>query len=142
MTPEAEPDATDAATATVETPTTPDAGPGEGSAVTVRPVAFTPIEGGAEADAQAGPRPLDLILDVQVPIAVELGHTDMAIEDLLALKPGAVLELDKLASEPVDLLIRDHVIAHGEIIVVDDSFGIRITTIIDPTDRVRSLEGE
>ncbi len=111
----------------------------EDAAVTVSPVAFSPLEGAAAASADAGPRPLDLLLDVAVPITVELGHTVMPIEELLALKPGSILELDRLASEPVDLLIRDRVIAHGEIIVLDDAFGLRITHILDPADRLTSL---
>ena len=74
-----------------------------------------------------------------MPVTIELGHTVLPIEDLLALKPGSILELDKLASEPIDLLIRDHVIAHGEIIVIDDTLGLRITHILDPADRVKPL---
>jgi len=108
------------------------------SPVTVRPVAFSPLDGAA-AGARAAPRPLDLILDVHVPVTVELGHTVMPIEELLALHPGSVLELDRLASEPVDLLIRDHAIAHGEIVVIDDAFALRITHILDPADRVKPL---
>ena len=107
------------------------------SSVTVQPVAFSPLDAGAAT--APGARSLDLLLDVRVPITVELGHTIMPIEDLLALQPGSVLELDRLASDPVDLLIRDHVIAQGEIIVVDDSFGLRITGIVDPAERVESL---
>jgi flagellar motor switch protein FliN/FliY len=107
--------------------------------VTARPVAFTGLDGDPAADGPAVPRPLDLLLDIEVPVTVELGHTVMPIEELLALGPGTVVELDKLANEPVELLIRDHVVAHGEIIVVDDAFGLRITHIVDPADRVRSL---
>lgn len=110
--------------------------------VAVRPVAFSPLDGAAAGGAPAADgdaRPIDLILDVQVPIVVELGHTQMPIEDILALKPGAVIELDGLANEPVDLLIRDQVIARGEIIVVDDNFGLRITAIVDPNERVAQL---
>jgi len=110
-----------------------------GSPVAVQPVAFTQLEGGAADAEQAAPRPLDLILDIQVPVTIELGHTVLPIEDLLALRPGSILELDKLASEPIDLLIRDHVIAHGEIIVIDDTLGLRITHILDPADRVKPL---
>jgi len=136
------------ATATLDATTTDDPGAvltpatddtaADPSAVAVRPVAFSPLDG-AEASAGGDTRPLDLILDVQVPITVELGHTQIAIEEVLALQPGSVLELDRLANEPVDLLIRDQVIARGEIIVVDDNFGLRITSVVDPTERVAQL---
>jgi len=116
----------------------------EPSGVAVRPVAFSPLDGqqtdGDSSDG-ADARPLDVLLGVQVPVVVELGHTEMPIQDLLALKPGSVLELDKLAGEPVDLLIRDHVVARGEIIVVDDCLGVRVTHIVDPADRVKNLGG-
>jgi flagellar motor switch protein FliN/FliY len=110
------------------------------TAVTVRPLAFSPLDGPpAGRGPAAASAPLDILLDIEVPIIVELGHTEMSIEELLALKPGAVVELDKIASEPVELLIRDHVVARGEVIVVDDNFGIRITQIVDPADRVKNL---
>jgi len=116
--------------------------PGGEAGVRVRPVAFTEFrdpQGGGEAAAAAGALRLDAILDVEVPIVVELGHTEMPIQELLALKPGAVVELDRLAGEPADLVVRGHVLAQGEVIVVDDSFGIRITNIVNPSERVKNL---
>ncbi len=129
MTPDATAQA-EQATAAAQAPDAP---------VTVRPVAFSPLDGAPAPAADAAPRSLDLLLDVRVPITVELGHTVMPIEELLALRAGSVLELDKLAGEPVALLIRGHAIAHGEIIVVDDTLGLRITRILDPAERVRPL---
>ena len=100
MTPDAEPNATDGATATVETSATPDAGPEEGQAVTVRPVAFTPLEGGAGADAQAGPRPLDLILDVQGMQIMEPMKLEEAINNI-----AGVVTVGIFARRPADVLI-------------------------------------
>ena len=118
----------------------PPAAGAEPAGVAIRPLAFTPLDGPpAGRGSAANSAPLDILLDIEVPIIVELGHTEMSIEELLALKPGAIVELDKIASEPVELLIRDHVVARGEVIVVDDNFGIRITQIVDPADRVKNL---
>ena len=116
-----------------------DADVSEHASVSVRPVAFSPL-GDGETPAGQAPASLDLLLDIEVPLVVELGHTQMTIEELLSLRPGAILELDKLASEPVDLLVRGHVVAHGEIIVVDDAFGVRISRIVDPGARVQGLD--
>ena len=112
----------------------------EPAGVTIRPLAFSPLDSSSAGRSPAAhSAPMDILLDIEVPIIVELGHTEMSIEELLALKPGAIVELDKIASEPVELLIRDHVVARGEVIVVDDNFGIRITQIVDPADRVKNL---
>jgi flagellar motor switch protein FliN/FliY len=94
----------------------------------------------AEAGS-AGPAPagLELILDITMPITVELGRTRMLIRDILALGPGSVVELEKLAGEPVDLLVNDRAIAKGEVVVIDENFGVRLTQISQPTDRIRSM---
>ncbi len=82
---------------------------------------------------------LDLILDISMPVTVELGRTRMLIRDILALGPGSVIELDKLAGEPVDLLVNDRPIAKGEVVVIDENFGVRLTHIATASDRLRSL---
>lgn len=82
---------------------------------------------------------LELILDISMPVTVELGRTRMLIRDILGLGPGSVIELDKLAGEPVDLLVNDRAIAKGEVVVIDENFGIRLTQISQATDRIRSL---
>jgi flagellar motor switch protein FliN/FliY len=79
-------------------------------------------------------------LDVSLPVSIELGRTSMAIEDILCLGPGSVIELDKLAGEPVDLLVNDKLLAKGEVVVVDENFGLRVTSMISPQDRIRSLK--
>ena len=82
---------------------------------------------------------LELLLDVNLPISIELGRTTMKIKDILSLGPGAVVELKKLAGEPVDLLVNNKVVARGEVVVVDENFGLRITSLLSPEERLRSL---
>ena len=82
---------------------------------------------------------IDFLLDVPLDIAVELGRAKMPIREMLQLRPGSVIELDKLIGEPVDMLVNNRLIARGEVVVFDENFGIRITDIIKPEDRVRML---
>lgn len=82
---------------------------------------------------------LDLILDIPVHLTVELGRTKIAIRNLLQLAPGSVVELDGLAGEPMDVLVNGYLIAQGEVVVVNDKFGIRLTDIISPAERLRRL---
>jgi flagellar motor switch protein FliN/FliY len=96
------------------------------------------VEVGPDASAKTAPG-LEMILDISMPVTVELGRTRMLIRDILALGPGSVIELDKLAGEPVDLLVNDRPIAKGEVVVIDENFGVRLTQISHATDRLRSL---
>lgn len=82
---------------------------------------------------------INLILDIPIDLSVELGRTKMAIKDLLNLTQGSVIALDGLAGEPLDILINGYLIAQGEIVVVGDNYGVRITDIITPSERVRRL---
>ncbi|WP_373049426.1 flagellar motor switch protein FliN [Vulgatibacter sp.] len=82
---------------------------------------------------------LDLLLDVPLQIAVELGRSRMTIQDLLGLGPGAVIELDKVAGEPLDILVNDRLVARGEAVVVGEKFGVRITDIASPAERLARL---
>ena len=82
---------------------------------------------------------IDMILDISIPIAVELGRTSMMLKDVLTLAPGSVVELTKLAGDTVDLMIRGKLIARGEVVVVDDNFGMRITSICDQEERLKQL---
>jgi flagellar motor switch protein FliN len=84
-------------------------------------------------------RRLDLLLDVPLDLTVELGRTRMCIQDLLALGPGSVIELDKIAGEPLDILVNERLIARGEAVVVNDKFGVRITDIVSPSERIARL---
>jgi len=83
---------------------------------------------------------LDMLMDVSLPIAIELGRTTMAIEHILNLGPGSVVELDKLAGEPVDLFVNNKLLAKGEVVVIDENFGVRITSMISRPDRIRTLQ--
>ena len=78
-------------------------------------------------------------MDLSLPITVELGRLMMTIQDILELGQGAIVELDKLAGEPVDLLVNDKKFAEGEVVVVDENFGVRITSLVNPRDRLGSL---
>lgn len=81
---------------------------------------------------------IELLYDLQLPVSIELGRTNMLIRDILRLARGSVIEFDKLASEPVDVLINGKKVAEGEVVVIDKHFGIRITTLVDAADRLRS----
>ncbi|MDE3077292.1 MAG: flagellar motor switch protein FliN, partial [Chloroflexota bacterium] len=101
----------------------------------VRPAQFTSFGSQAEGSAMAN---IDLILDVSLRVTVELGRKLMSVRDILALGPGSVVELDKLAGEPVDVLVNDRLIATGEVVVADENFGVRITDIVNPAKRLSS----
>lgn len=107
------------------------------SDVTARPVRFAPLE---DSGSNGGATNLDLLLGVTLQVTVELGRTKMNIEEILHLGPGSVLELDKLAGEPVDVLVNDKMIARGEVVVLDDRFGVRITDVLPPVQRINSLK--
>lgn len=83
---------------------------------------------------------LDVILDVPITISVEIGRTQVPIRDLLRYSQGSVIELDRLVSEPLDVLVNNTLIAHGEVVVVDEQFGIRLTDVISPSERVKKLK--
>jgi flagellar motor switch protein FliN len=88
---------------------------------------------------EAESRRLEILLDVPLDISVELGRSRMSIQELLALGPGSVVELDKVAGEPLDILVNQRLVARGEAVVVNDKFGVRITDIISPSERVARL---
>lgn len=87
-----------------------------------------------------GANDIDLILDIPVQLTVELGRTKIAIKNLLQLAQGSVVELDGLAGEPMDVFVNGCLIAQGEVVVVNDKFGIRLTDIITPSERIRKLK--
>ena len=82
---------------------------------------------------------LDVILDIPVTIAMEIGRTQLSIRNLLQLNQGSVVELDRLAGEPMDVLVNGTLVAHGEVVVVNEKFGIRLTDVISPADRIKNL---
>jgi len=94
----------------------------------------------AAKPAGEGGADIDLVLDIPVQLTVELGRTKLAIRNLLQLAQGSVVELDGLAGEPMDVLVNGCLIAQGEVVVVNEKFGIRLTDIITPSERMRRLK--
>lgn len=82
---------------------------------------------------------LDVIMDIPVTIAMEVGSTEIAIRNLLQLNQGSVIELDRLAGEPLDVKVNGTLIAHGEVVMVNEKFGIRLTDVVSPSERIRKL---
>ncbi|MCX7779279.1 MAG: flagellar motor switch phosphatase FliY [Negativicutes bacterium] len=105
--------------------------------VTVQPVQFAPLKPAALTAADTN---ISLIMDVPLQVTVELGRTRKLIRDILELAPGSIVELDKLAGEPVDILVNGKLIAKGEVVVIDENFGVRITEILNPIDRLNNLQ--
>jgi flagellar motor switch protein FliN/FliY len=110
------------------------------------------LEEQAEAEAKAAPVAqlnddsspkhdvdLDMVLDIPVTVSMEIGRTKINIRNLLQLSQGSVVELDRLAGEPMDVLVNDTLIAHGEVVVVNDKFGIRLTDVISAAERIKKL---
>ncbi|OBS09814.1 flagellar motor switch protein FliN [Acidihalobacter prosperus] len=94
---------------------------------------------GARDVELGGDMNLDVILDVPVSVSMEIGRTRLPIRNLLRLNQGSVVELDRLAGEPLDVLVNGTLIAHGEVVVVNEKYGIRLTDVISPAERVRKL---
>ena len=95
----------------------------------------------ASAETHAEPdMSLDVILDVPVTLSLEVGRTRMPIRNLLQLNQGSVVELDRSAGEPLDVFVNGTLIAHGEVVVVNEKFGIRLTDVISPAERIRKLK--
>jgi flagellar motor switch protein FliN/FliY len=108
-----------------------------GGGVGVQPVQFAPL---SQAEQPGMTGNIGLLMDVSMQLTVELGRTKMLIKDILGMGEGTIVELDKLAGEPVDLLVNGKLIAKGEVVVIDENFGVRVTDIISPMERISSLE--
>ncbi len=93
----------------------------------------------ASPSNNATPVNLDVILDVPVTLAMEVGRTRISIRNLLQLNQGSVVELDRAAGEPLDVFVNGALVAHGEVVVINDKFGIRLTDVVSPAERVRKL---
>lgn len=118
---------------------------------TASPGSALPVGGGAEPahfqsfENEAVPPAsedvnLEAIMDIPVTISMEIGRTSINIRNLLQLNQGSVVELDRLAGEPMDVLVNGTLIAHGEVVVVNEKFGIRLTDVISPTERIKKLK--
>jgi len=98
------------------------------------------VQAGDDALNKLKVQNLDFILDIPLKVTVELGRTSVVIKDLLQLGQGSVLELDKLAGEPLEILVNGKLVAKGEVVVVNEKFGIRLTDIISPVERIETLK--
>jgi flagellar motor switch protein FliN/FliY len=108
----------------------------QSAAASAAPVAFTDF---AAAAATGATNDINMILDIPVQLTVELGRTRIPIKHILQLAQGSVVELEALAGEPMDVLVNGYLIAQGEVVVVNDKFGIRLTDIVTPSERMRRL---
>ena len=107
------------------------------AAAAARPAEFPALEPTAPAGT---PNPIDFILDIPLQLSVRIGSTPMLIRDLLQLGQGSVIELDKLAGEPMEVLVNGKLVARGEAVVVNEKLGVRLTDVISPMERVRHLQ--
>ena len=100
---------------------------------------FNDLQDGGGADAGTRDVNLEVILDVPVTLSMEVGRTKIPIRNLLQLNQGSVVELDRAAGEPLDVFVNGTLVAHGEVVVVNDKFGIRLTDVISPAERIKKL---
>ena len=100
------------------------------------PASFPSLDGGGAAPA---PKNIDFILDIPMQVTVQVGSTKMVIRELLQLGQGSVIELEKLAGEPMEVLVNNKLVARGEVVVVNEKFGIRLTDVISAAERVQQL---
>jgi len=105
------------------------------------PVAAPPpfVAQASSVFGSTGNKALDLLMDIELPIVIELGRSQMSLKRILELGPGAIVEMDRLAGEPVDILINGKVVARGEVVVVDENFGVRILSLVSPEERLKLL---
>lgn len=103
----------------------------------VKPVELEELS--ASGDKDVVPKGMDMIMDIPVTLSMELGSTSIAIRNLLQLTQGSVVELDRYAGEPLDVLVNGTLIAHGEVVVVNDKYGIRLTDVVSPTERMKRI---
>ncbi|QGT77883.1 flagellar motor switch protein FliN [Guyparkeria halophila] len=112
---------------------------GQGKADQAEPVGMEQFADGAHPDDDENPVNFDVIMDVPVNISMEIGRTAINIRNLLQLNQGSIVELDRLAGEPLDVLVNGTLIARGEVVVINEKFGIRLTDVISPAERLRKL---
>ena len=105
----------------------------------VKPVQLDQL-GGEVSNTSGLGSDLELIMDIPVTLSMELGNTEIAIRNLLQLTQGSVVELDRFAGEPLDVLVNGTLIAHGEVVVVNDKYGIRLTDVVSPSERIKRLK--
>ena len=123
---------TQAAPAIQFAPQAPDIRVSNAPEPSVRPAEFSPLSRTVDSGPRNG---VDLLLDVQLTVAVELGRAQLYVRDILGLGPGAVVELDKHSGEPVEVVVNGKLLARGEVVLIDENFGVRITEIIGKAER-------
>lgn len=106
--------------------------------VTVKPVRFASFEEISHAQGETN-KNLDILMDIKLQLTVELGRTELPIKKVLELTRGSIIELEKVAGEPVELYANGKLIAHGEVVVIEDNFGLRITSITEPDERLKGV---
>ncbi len=106
--------------------------------VTVRPVEFTPFDSYTPTNTDTN-KNLELLMDIKLELTVELGRCQLPVKKVLELTRGSIIELDKVAGESVELYANGKHVANGEVVVIEDNFGLRITSITDPEERIKSL---
>jgi flagellar motor switch protein FliN len=104
-----------------------------------QPASSTSFSSVQQAESGGPPKNIDFILDIPMSVTVYVGSTKMAIRDLLQLAQGSVIELDKLAGEPMDVMVNNKLVARGEVVVVNEKFGIRLTDVVSAAERVQQL---
>lgn len=109
-----------------------------GDTVTVQPVKFASFEDLAQTHGESN-KNLDILMDIKLQLTVELGRTELPIKKVLELTRGSIIELEKVAGEPVELYANGKLVAHGEVVVIEDNFGLRITSITDPEERLKGM---
>ena len=114
-------------------------GPNEFQPEQVSAMDFDPLNDSATGFGAGNPN-LDVILDIPVTISMEIGRSKINIRNLLQLNQGSIVELDRLAGEPLDVLVNGTLIAHGEVVVINEKFGIRLTDVISPSERIKKLK--
>lgn len=109
-----------------------------GGTVTVQPLKFASFEDQGRTQGEIN-KNLDILMDVKLQLTVELGRTELPIKKVLELTRGSIIELEKVAGEPVELYANGKLVAHGEVVVIEDNFGLRITSITEPEDRLKGV---
>lgn len=107
--------------------------------ITVQSVKFASFEDQTPAQGESN-KNLDILMDIKLQLTVELGRTELPIKKVLELTRGSIIELEKVAGEPVELYANGKLVAHGEVVVIEDNFGLRITSITDPDDRLKGIQ--
>lgn len=107
--------------------------------ITGTPVVFDELAEGEDIDLTSTAQNIDILKDVAMVVTVELGRVNKSVKDILRLSKGSVIELNKMAGEPVDIMVNGHLIAKGEVVVIDEHFGIRLTSLLSAKERIDRL---